>query len=233
MRTCLKRMAAIVMIGAIGFMSRPAAAQQPIISTFDTDDDGWQVYDTTPVPTLYPLEHVPSGGLGGAYVRAHDQSGWSMYFEAPAKFLGDQSPFFGGHMSFDLHDTGVNPELDWADVALIGDGLTLVHNIANPSTTGWSHYDLRLDETGGWLFGYFDNRCPLPAALHTPTAAQFQSVLASLQHVRIMADFWSGGDITSLDNVRIQSTPEPGSYALACCALLTVAVLRARHRRSG
>ena len=56
----------------------------------------------------------------------NDRSGVPVsYFQAPSKFLGDQSILYGGTLSFDIKPFVGNVSFPMQDVVLVGGGLVL------------------------------------------------------------------------------------------------------------
>lgn len=91
------------------------------------------------------------------------------------------------------------------DVVLRGAGLELVLDVGPaPALDLWSGYSVVLNETGGWRKGTLSGA--------TPTASEFQAVLADLTALRIRGEYFAGGvgtEVGSLDNVSFAAVPEP------------------------
>ena len=164
------------------------AALADVVSTFDTDDEGW-VVEGDPTTAFF----VPTGGNPDGYVSATDSgSGDVMYWSAPAKFLGDVSEAYGNSLSFDLRqDQATNPFED-SDV-ILESGKTTLHfdTPTNPGTT-FTNYVVPMTEAGWHL-----DSLTGPLA----TQEQFLSVLTDLTKLRIRAEYRSGVDTDDLDNV--------------------------------
>jgi alkaline phosphatase D len=183
-------------------------AQADIVSTFDTDADGWtvEILDSTflgnPPRVLGPgpLSYNSTGGNPGGCISTVDESGYSEpHFVAPAKFLGNKSAYYGGVLSFDQADN----LYDWGNfVELIGNGHTLFYNddtLFNAANT-WTNWFVPLAPSPGWqLDGYS------AANTNMPTAADFQLVLSNLQELNISGDLANGNDNGYLDNVRMSA----------------------------
>jgi hypothetical protein len=79
-----------------------------VSSTFDTDAEGWGVgnirsnFSTAPDPSNPPTYNA-TGGNPGCYISTTDTED-IVAFLAPGKFLGDDSAFLGGKLTFDLQD---------------------------------------------------------------------------------------------------------------------------------
>src|SRR5437763_2696652 len=183
--------------------SMPMAAS--IISTFDTDSEGW----TAVGDVAGPVTWLATGGHG--HIELTDQVlGGVTYFVAPAKFHGDHSAAYGTSLTFDLRQSypGSPNQFDDSDVILTSGGLTLVFNTpVNPSNNSWTSYDIFLNDLSGWHVS------TLLGAL--ATQAQIQATLANVTDFRIRAEYQPGPDTDSLDNVFLfspsSSVPDVGS----------------------
>jgi hypothetical protein len=143
----------------------------------------------------------PDGGSQGGGIRAVED-GSSVYgFLASDAYLGDKSAFYGGSLTFDLkQDTDIN-QVDGNDIVLTGGGLTIAIDIgANPGTE-WTQYSVGLGLGAGWKIGGIGGR--------VATAAEIQTVLASLERLWIRGEFVNGtaGDASNLDNVVMADQP--------------------------
>ena len=188
-----------------------------VVSTFDTDSDGWSAIGDTAAPVSWSA----TGGNPAGHIEIIDAvTGGVTYFVAPAKFLGNQSDSYGTPLAFDLRQsyTGGPNQFNDTDIILTGGGLTLVFDTSvNPPNDSWASYSILLTETAGWRVS------TLTGAV--PTQAQMQATLTNLTSFQIRAEFQTGADTGSLDNVRI--VPEPSSAAL----LLLGALMFTRRRR--
>lgn len=193
-------------------------------STFDTDTEGWKLFGDS---TTSDPSHVASGGNPGGYIHGTDLTiGGVWYWQAPSKFLGDNSGSYGQTLSFDLRMRGSGPLFDDADVILAGGGVTLVFDFAAvPADTGWTPYAVELSEAAGWRVS------TLGGAL--ATKAQIQAALGATTALRIRGEFITGTDNGDLDNVLLPAVPEPEAYALflAGLGILGAAVKRRRSMR--
>ena len=188
-----------------------AAALQPLAesnaqlifaqSTFDTDADGWQSV-TLPYPSAVPPTvlgtFAPQWVAGYITIADPDGSGPvgnTEYWQAPAKFLGDQSLAYHGSLEFDLANSGSSFGTFYQeDVILLGGGLTLVHDLGTAPGASFSHYVTPLLE-GAW---YRDG-------LTGPVATRDELVIAlgSITQLFIRAEFQLGPDVEYLDNVTL------------------------------
>jgi hypothetical protein len=156
-----------------------------IVSSFDTGVDGWSIEGD-----VAQFEWQPTGGNPGGYIYWVDQAtGADSYYVASSAYLGDQSSFYGGTLSYDIEDTGS----DYAgvpDITLTGDGLTLDYTVGQAGTT-WTHYAVPLT-AAGWTVS------DTGAAA---TAQQMQQVLGDLTDLTIRAEYVDGNETGGLDNV--------------------------------
>lgn len=192
------------------------SASATVMSTFDTDIDGWLVAGDA---TSATPQYMAAGGNPGGFVEADDRAaGGIWYWQAPTKFLGDQSAAWGGSLSFDLTQNKLSSQLDRDDVILTGGGLTIVFDTANNPGLDWTEYSIDLNDTAGWTLD--------TAAGAAATAGQIQTVLGNLGTLRIRGEYVNGSDTGQLDNVIL--TPEPASLALLGLGALA---MHGRRRR--
>ena len=188
-----------------------------VVSTFDTDSDGWTAIGDIAAPASWSA----TGGNPAGHIEIADAvTGGVTYFVAPAKFLGNQGDSYGTPLAFDLRQSypAASNQFNDTDIILTGGGFTLVFDTpVNPPNNSWASYSVLLTETAGWRLS------TLTGAV--PTQAQMQATLTNLTDLQIRAEFQTGADTGSLDNVRI--VPEPSSGAL----LLLGALIVTRRRR--
>jgi hypothetical protein len=169
-----------------------------ITSTFESTDEGWVAQGDVAVPVTW----TAAGGNPRGHVQVVDSvSGGVMYFVAPAKFRGDRSSSYGRLLRFDLRQsyTGAANQFDDRDLILVGGGLTLVFDTAqNPTNGAWSSYSVPL-APGGWRI------TSLGGAI--ATEAQIRAALASVTSLSIRAEYQTGSDTDSLDNVVLEECP--------------------------
>jgi gliding motility-associated-like protein len=168
-----------------------------IVSTFDTDRDGWTAIDsqTGANPT-----YQSTGGNSGGFIQVIDGvAGTATYYNAPAKFLGDRSASYGAFLRFDLQ-VSITPNSNTAGARLIGGGITLVKLLSVlPSVApAWTSYSMRLDISENWRVGSTTG----PVA----SEAQIRTVLASLTGLAINGEYnTAAADGGGLDNVVLES----------------------------
>lgn len=166
-------------------------------STFDFSDDGWLRVNDATAGVAIP-DHEKSGGNPGGYILAtNGTTGGVGYWQAPGKFLGDQSCAYGKALTFDLRQTGTGSPLSAPDVLLIGESLTLAYNTAANPGTAWTSIRVDLTEDAGWV------KAGTAAA---PTRAEFEQVLATLEALHIRSEYRTGAGTVGLDNVALAAT---------------------------
>jgi hypothetical protein len=171
-------------------------AGQPAVDSFKAFDDfvesgaGWAV--TGDVAAESPALYSGGGGNPNGAIYWIDGGGSGWYFVAPAKYLGNDSAFYGGVLRFDLKVTAITSLYTNSDVELTSDTLTLVYDCTPNPTTKYTTYSVPLDEVG-WKVGTL--------AGAAATVGQFKQVLGKLTRLRIRGEFNAGSDTGHLDNV--------------------------------
>ena len=147
-----------------------AAAPATEFSSFDSNTDGWVVVDladsgpyTTPVGS-FSATYLASGGNPGGCVSSGDPSSATFYWQAPARFLGNQSGSYGLNLLWDQRHDGSATWDNKVDLVLVGAGLTLIRTTGVVPVATWKTSTVKLTETGWHL--------DLPTGIE-PTAAQF------------------------------------------------------------
>lgn len=194
------------------------------VSRFDLGTEGWRVADLPqslgnppPVVSYFDLEWSATGGNPFGYVHKEDPSSEWFWFSAPANFLGDKSGTYGTSLSFDLASTG-SDGVPYAGVILVGAGYALYREL-QPPAPGFTRYEVPLVK-GEWKVGAVDGA--------TASDFQIQQVLGALTALYINADWETGYETTSLDNVVL--APEPAALVLGLCGVL---ILTRRPRQHG
>jgi hypothetical protein len=173
------------------------AVELPVVSTFDSGDEGWRVQGgNLPEPTQPQYE--PFGG----YILS--QAGGEWYWIAPAAFRGDFSAAYNGDLEFDLTWNPDKPcgSKDYEDfVFLSGGGYTIWHEAPTLPTETPTGYSLRLHESESWYLKDTNTRV---------TKLQLMALLSDLSQVKIRGNFWHSKNqgceaLGTLDNVAIES----------------------------
>jgi len=201
-----------LLLTGLALTSAPAFSA---VSSFDVDSDGW-VADSLG-DTVAPLSWLENGGVPGGHVLIGDiATGEDNYFVAPEKFLGNQSGFLSGWLSFDLKTEPKYNDLSpyyAADVILSGNGLTAVFATgSNPLSNIWTSYSIPL-AASSWKL----NSLTGDAVSDT----DFASILGNLTALKIRGEFWYGPEVAYLDNVKMSAVPVPPAFALFATGLIS------------
>ncbi len=153
-----------------GLLSLAPLPANAVISTFDSDLEGWTAvgldvsYSIFPVPTLTDIAltdnaadmvYSATGGNPGGYAQFTDAiADPSSLASAPAAFTGDLTSYIGGTFSFDhaLFDEGESVAAYAPYSVILYSGVpmdlnALVWTAPPPTgaTGGWVHFDITLD----------------------------------------------------------------------------------------
>jgi hypothetical protein len=175
-----------------------ATAEAQFNWSFTDGSEGWVVADLHtggpyhPPMATYSVSHSSSGGCPGGYISRVDPSANSYAFSLPVEQLPDGQDWVGGRLDFCLRSTHAT----WTSEAFVlvvgGDGTVLRAPISLPAPT-WSSYEVDL----------------IPASFQTmagatPSALQFQGVMAQVEALYILAEFGAQVQETSaLDEVHL------------------------------
>ena len=174
---------------------------------------------------IYSPSYNATGGNPDGYISTGDPTGNTFYWQAPNKFLGNQSGSYEQSLSWDQkHNGGISWDNN-ADLILVGGGYTLVKTTDFTPNSTWQTFSVNLNETG-WHIG-----TPSGSVV---TGAQFKSALSSLTGLYIRGEFTYGQDeIDSLDNVRLTAVPEPSTCIAAVLLGIPLALQGVRNLRTG
>jgi hypothetical protein len=214
---------------ALTLLATAPTASAAAISTFDTNAENWSVVsftnpnagDFSVLSTTAPTYNATGGNPGG-FISTVDPDSGDFMFGAPSKFLGNQSG--AGSLSYDLnYPVGA---LDYKPVdIMLTDGTTRLLWISNPTpalSPSFTHVAIGLAPSANWHLGTVGGA--------TPTAGDFQTVLANLTGLFISGEYTVGQiETPGLDNVRL-SVPEPTTMTLAVVGLATL-IAMARNRK--
>lgn len=191
-------------------------ASADIISSFDSDLDGWTTDNSG------TFQHMPSGGNPGGFLFLDNDESTIAHLFAPSKFLGDLSSFDGGTISFDGSLLGSGGTFfegvdDYGVIVITGTAgmasLDLVPGGATPSLNSWATYSASLD-----------------ASTWGVSQANWDAIISDVTSVQLGVEGLFGDEIQGIDNVRITAVPEPGSTILLALGFVAV-VCRFRTRR--
>lgn len=208
----LRPPALILVLVMVGLPITAGAGPLQIISTFDTDLDGWTKAPGSDAGST--VEWVATGGNPGGFLRLNEAAtGNTDRVAAPAKFLGDKSAFIGGDFSMDRKTNILtSPITANDDIRLLGAGRTLRIDLPYPAIDVWTTETVALTHDAGWI----DIGTGSP-----PTSTTFAEVMSNLTGIYLLADFRSGAEKPDFDNISMTAIPEPRAAA----ALVGVATL--------
>ncbi len=135
-----------------------ASLAQPLVSTFDSSDEGWTV-ETRLDPAssfsfvaAYTPDFLPTGGQPGGRLRETDPDDRWSFFRAPPSWQGDRSAFYARQLRYTTR-TNVNNYPDGRLVVMIGGSGDIVsHDAGVPNTNEWTTRTVSLAE-GSWYVG--------------------------------------------------------------------------------
>jgi hypothetical protein len=223
---------ACALLGLALILAAPATvlATTLVESDFSVDDEGWRVgtlFSSTNA-TIMPF-YINTGWIETAGVTPF------LAFEAPAKFVGDESAAYGGSLQFDLRIAPFLTQPGDRPLVVISDGTTFLQfRATTPQLFVFVPFDVPLLASAGWQLADVSGAAGPPA-----TEAQLQAVLGNLKWLRIEADWNSDptapDDIaTDLDNVRLLSAvavPVPSSIYLIAAGLVAFGMGAVRRHR--
>lgn len=192
----------------VAIFGLPTLAQTPTItSTFDTDNEGWEIvnmalYSHKPAYVGIPTIWSTAGNPGGC-LEVFD----NYYFtgiSAPASWLGDRRAYFGGSIDFDLKEWETTASWVQPGAALVSTNHTLYYPTPVPPPDQWVSQSFSITP-GAWRF---DDSTGLVA-----TQSQMLEVLSDLQAIWIATEWRSGTDDTFVDNIALVP-PAHGSVAI-------------------
>jgi MYXO-CTERM domain-containing protein len=190
-----------------------------IVSTFDSDVDGWYLTDVNPSTFLpsgvFAATWGASFGNGGGGLLTADVSSWT-WAANTTKFSGNWSYYLGGTVSYDIF---IDPGRDLTPyplLAIAGVGQVIYTQGIAPDPGVWTTKSHSLGP-GDWI--YYNGSTNTPA-----TQSDIEAVLANVIGVFIDVDVLTGLDAHRLDNVSV--VPEP-----SLLAALGMGALALRRRR--
>jgi len=175
-----------------------------ITSDFTDGADGWR-HGTYHSDVQADVLHDAAGYI------AIDNGWYAGGFLAPEKFLGNQSSFLNGTLSFQLSTDRVPPAgTQFPALILVGNnGQAIFSNYAGLPGTSLTDFTINLTAESFY-------KGSVEGPVSNVSLDEFAAIMASLEKLSIFGD-WNGGEIASLDNVVMQSTaavPEPASWAM-------------------
>lgn len=190
----MKHLGMVTLSIALFAIATAAPLDAQVISTFDTDLDGWRIIGDN--SALWQA----TGGNPGGCLDVNDLAvGSTNYASAPSKFLGNWSAFTtADSIFFDIYEVNTS-----------GGAWIAVHHvrIEGPGGAAWAN-DPRITlpaSQGVWLH----IRVMMDPAAWTLESGTWEGLLANVTSLRIMAEWIDGGETTWLDNIGISRAPVP------------------------
>lgn len=168
------------------------AAQADLLSTFNTDAEGWTASDPT---GDYTASWTAVGGNPGGFLAGNEPValGGTGYFIAPNNWLGNLSAYAGGTFSYDIKViSGTSYFGGDPDVIISGGGGSASYSAnINPVGDGWVTISVAL--TGANFSG-----------------GNLAAILANVTSIQIRGELIDGPEIEGIDNIRISASAVPG-----------------------
>ncbi len=182
-------------------LAMAGVARADVVSTFDTDTEGWTLTNGADSLTWNATLGNPGGGISGN----EGASNRLWYYAAPAAFLGDQSAMSGGSITWDIRNIGGGtPASETADVIIDGAGIRIGYPIpGNIDLPAWQTFSVPLSRTGWYHMDSF----PTPALLGPVSELEFADVLADVTAMYVQGEYRNGNDTSALDNVIMAPAP--------------------------
>lgn len=190
-----------------------SASAQSIVSSFGANAESWVVVTT---PYNGHVSNPGSPSQAATWDAVNGQPAGSLRIgdlypdtgvAAPAAFLGDRLPWFGGSVQWDIYlrtTDGVTYPAVW----LIGATKTLTFNLASPPLNTWHSVNVPLVETGWRVNGW-------QAA--AATRSDLMEVLRDLRGIYLNTEWTTGPDDTNIDNVAlVPPATGVGTYGSPC-----------------
>lgn len=214
-RNFMKQLIFLVWVFAATLIVSIPAFAAPVWSTFDANADGWtiacangQAVESACVGGSTPTYEPTGGPSNDGHISYTDLDPQTDFFDAPAKFLGNQSNAAGGTLTFDLLNSIGKANSPFM-VVLKGGGATVRYDGTQAVTTNWANFTVPLDFTSPTWRTLVGSSWSV-----TTDNAILSSVVANLTDLWIRGDWASGKDVTRLDNVHLNAVPIPGAALL-------------------
>jgi len=175
-----------------------------VTSDFASNSDGW----TTTTAKNSTVNYSASGGNPNGYVSAQTSGSvnfgagvvWiPFYIDAPGKFTGNKSAYYGGNLRYDVSQSTVAATTQWPAVIITSVAGTSLYYFPNtpfvaPAFGTFSTFNIPLSATGEWK----TTSSPTGTAA---TAAQITTVLTTLQTLQIQGLYSNADNIARFDNI--------------------------------
>ncbi|HCO94216.1 MAG TPA: hypothetical protein DIU00_09740 [Phycisphaerales bacterium] len=211
-RTCFSAIIIKLFFPVLFFGLLVTSAEGDVMSTFDTDADGW----------VFGVDHSwqSTGGNPGGYIlnSADDTTG---FVSAPSKFLGDWAAMVATNLTYEIKifDTGSVYKIGnyWVRIDGPGGNAYWLGPPAPPDPSAWLTLNVPITESD-W----------------TIESGSWNALLADVTQLRIATEFYNNywpQEITGFDNVSldINPTPVPSAVLLGMIGLSVAGVKLRKH----
>lgn len=193
-------------IAIIGSLLSYSAMAQPLLvlasSHFDDTNnpfDGWRGTNS-PTYQTNMLGGATSNSVGYLRLVETKGDGQTMYFVAPAKFLGDKRAAYNGVLRLAHRQDATSQQTGGGNFVLLGSSNTLLSfSLRGTPSTTWTSFEIPLNENVGWI-----NTTSNTFA----TQEDFQRVMLSVNRLWIRAEYSTQNtDQSDLDDVELLGRP--------------------------
>ncbi|MBS1491472.1 MAG: VCBS repeat-containing protein [Bacteroidetes bacterium] len=198
----------LLVTGFTYFFAFAGAFLGQVVSNFNSNNEGWTTFDGQTGANI-PASYSATGGnpASGGYIfyyTGYTGGYTNIYFQAPPKFLGNQSFAYNQNLTFDLYVSAAGTDNSNDDIIIFSPYGNLCYQLpTKPAASVWTSYSITLNESQ-WHLG---SRLG-PSA----TREQMKQVLSSISNFRIRLMYLSGAGAvyqSQLDNVVINYAPIP------------------------
>lgn len=166
--------------------------------------ESWTVGGDSTDPTFVFDDSNPDGAICGS-----DRStGETWFFSADEGFVSEVNASYGQTLSYDIRITSGNLDntYDDFDVELVvGNGIVLHYSFDYFPTDEWTHFEVILDETAGWI--------DVDGVIPTDDAELFPQIVQDITGINIRGEYITGSDSACIANIQIgnpdSDTDEP------------------------
>lgn len=169
----------------------------PAVSDFNTDSEAWLITGDAQTGSSDPTYNESGGVDDSGYISADDdEHGGTWYFEAPEKFLGDKSSYFGGTLEYWLKQSDTSNQFSNDDIVIEGGEDKIVYRFDDNPDTEWTKFSVALDDTADWYLNDHDGE--------QVDAEDIKRILSDIVSIRIRGEYRTGSDVGGLDSVRLR-----------------------------
>ncbi|MFC1822517.1 PEP-CTERM sorting domain-containing protein [Thermodesulfobacteriota bacterium] len=186
-------------------------ANATLVSTFDTDADGWTI-----LVGSIPVQHSSTGGNPGGYIWGQDNLGAHTWFFSTTTWAGNWTSYIGGSLEFDIN-------------YISGSGSFLSEEVRIYSHSDYAYWDTSINPPkGSWTQYEVD----LIASNFTISGTKtFNQIMADVTEIWIRGEYGVGVDKAGLDNVKVAPIPEPTTMLLLGSGIIGLAGIRRKFRK--